>query len=470
MTNENLSDLLAALPQTDEAAPSDAALQAILADLAERPVPVRSLHRLWTLGELSAQITLAAGALWVRQWFADAETRERRAMETNLRIALHLFHRLGYLRGAMTKLGQMAGNFPQILPREIADTLNRLQFEAPPMHYALIREVIANELGKEPEELFAHFDRDAFASASIGQVHRARLHSGESVAVKIQYPGIARTIDADFRNLGVLLFPLRLSSDWEYVKAQFEEIRRMLHQEVDYRSEAESMRRAAVLFQPTEGIVIPRVYDEYSTGRVLTTELLPGSHLTEFLAGDPPQALRNHFGTLLYRSQLRLYYADMNYGDPHAGNFLFMDDGRIGLLDFGCVQYYSEEERQIRNLSERWVTGDESVIPRLLELVCGLKAGEPAAEPYLRLFQRSFDWMMEPFRVTGPFDFGDGAYLQRGFEYLAGTVRDRTVRAHPTYVYFHRAVFGVKALQYRLNAQVDMRKLHAEESSGLHSD
>jgi predicted unusual protein kinase regulating ubiquinone biosynthesis (AarF/ABC1/UbiB family) len=465
MTNENLSDLLAALPPTDEATPSDAALQAIIADLAQRPVPVHSLHRLWTLGELCAQITLSAGALWVRGWFSDAETRERRTMETNLRIALRLFHRLGYLRGAMTKLGQMAGNFPQILPHEIADTLDRLQFEAPPMHYTLIREVVGNELGKEPEEVFAHFDRDAFASASLGQVHRARLHSGESVAVKIQYPGIARTIDADFRNLSALLFPLRLSSDWEYVKGQFEEVRRMLHQEVDYRTEAESMRRAVALFHPADGIVIPRVYGEYSTGRVLTTEHLPGSHLPEFLAGDPPPALRNHFGTLLYRSQMRMYYADLNYGDPHPGNFLFMDDGRLGLLDFGCVQYYSEEERHIRNLSERWVAGDESVIPQLLEMVCGVKVGEPAAEPYLRMFHRSFDWMMEPFRATGPFDFSDGAYLQRGFDYIAGTVRDRTMRAHPTYVYFHRAVFGTKALMYRLRAQVDMNKLHAEESA-----
>jgi len=469
MTNENLSELLGALASGDEPAalpgPGEERLHEILAELAQRPVPVHSLHRLWTLGELSAQIALAYGALWVRQWFSDAETRKKRVMETNLRLALSTFHRLGYLRGAMTKLGQIAGHFPQLVPREIADTLDRLQFEAPPMHYALIREVIVNELGKEPEQLFASFDREAFAAASLGQVHRARLHTGETVAVKIQYPGIARTIDADFRNLNSMLFPLRLSSDWEYVKAQFAEVRRMLNQEVDYRQEAESMRKASALFQPEDGVVIPRVFDEYSGARVLTTEYLKGSHLKEFLAGDPPQALRNQFGTALYRAQFRMYFAYMNYADPHAGNYVFLDDGRLGLLDFGCVQHYTAEERELLAVSEELIGGDEAAFPRLLELASGVRAGDRGSERYLEMTRRSYDWMMEPMHATGPFDFGDGGHLERGFAWFSEMVRDRMLRGHPTYVYFNRCVFGVKALLYRLRAQVDVRSLHDQELS-----
>jgi len=364
----------------------------------------------------------------------------------------------------MTKLGQVAGHFPQIVPREMADTLERLHFEAPPMHYALIREVIANEMGKEPEQVFASFEREAFAAASLGQVHRARLHSGEPVAVKIQYPGIARTIDADFRNLSALLFPLRLGSDWEYVKAQFAEVRRMLNQEVDYRQEADSMRRASALFQPSDGIVIPRVYDEYSSRRVLVSELLKGRHLHDFLASDPPQELRNRFGTLLYRAQFRMYYAHMNYADPHSGNYLFLEDGRLGLLDFGCVQYYDQVERELAALYERWIAGDESVLPRVLELACGLGPGDPGSERYLRFMHQAFEWMMEPMRADGPFDFGDEGHLNRGFAWFSEMVRERDMRGHPTYVYYNRCVFGIKALLYRLRAQVDLRSLHAEEA------
>src|SRR5271169_5155095 len=261
----NLSDLIAALPEDESAATANSdwtrqRIQEIFADLARRPAPAGSLHRLWTLSELSAQIALAYGALWIRRWFTDAESSKRRQMETNLRVGLKTFHRLGYLRGAMTKLGQTAGNLPGILPAQLAETLDRLHFEAPPMHYPLIQEVVRNEFGKEPEELFLSFEKEAFAAASLGQVHRARLKSGEPVAVKIQYPGIARTIDADFRNLSALLLPLRLGKDWESVKAQFEEVRRMLNQEVDYVQEAESMRLAREMFRPEDGIVVPRFH------------------------------------------------------------------------------------------------------------------------------------------------------------------------------------------------------------------
>lgn len=455
MTNENLNELMAALSGTDTPAVPGPDL---------RPLPVHPLHRLWTMGELSAQVALGYAALWLRQWFADAETRKQQAMEANLRIALQMFHSLAYLRGAVTKLGQAAGHFGPVVPREIAETLDRLHFEAPPMHYSLIREVVENEFGKSPESLFAEFDKDAFAAASIGQVHRARLHTGEQVAVKIQYPGIARTIDADFRNLGALLFPLRLSPDWEFVKGQFDEVRQMLQREVDYRKEAESTRQAQALFHPEDGIVIPHVFADYSSERVLTTEFIHGRHLNSFLATNPSQELRDRFGAALYRSHFRLYYAFMNYGDPHPGNYLFLDDGRLGMLDFGCVQYYSREEREILRLSERLIVDDDSVLPVLLEKVSGVKPGDPAVSRYLELLRTSKEWMMEPMRCEGAFDFGDEGHLRRGFAWFSGALRDRTVRGHPMYVYYHRCVFGLKALLFRLRARVDVRALHAAES------
>src|SRR5579883_1396880 len=165
MIKENLSDLLASLPQDDAPAPPDERLRELLSDLAQRPVPVHSLHRLWTLGELSAQVSLAYFALWIRGWFSDAESRKQQVMESNLRIALKIFHRLSYMRGAMIKLGQTAGHLPDLLPPEIAATLDRLHFDAPPMHYSLIRAVLVNEFGREPEEVFASFEKEAFAAA-----------------------------------------------------------------------------------------------------------------------------------------------------------------------------------------------------------------------------------------------------------------------------------------------------------------
>src|ERR1017187_418181 len=398
----NLSELMAALPDDDLSSTANAAraqeqLREILADLAQRPAPAGSLHRLWTLSELSAQIALAYLALWIRRWFSGAEASKRRLMETNLRVALKTFHRLGYLRGAMTKLGQAAGNLPGILPGQVADTLDRLHFEAPPMHYALIREVVRNEFGKESEELFLSFEKEAFAAASLGQVHRARLKSGERVAVKIQYPGIARTIDADFRNLSALVLPLRLGKDWESVKAQFEEVRRMLNQEVDYLQEAESQRLARELFRPEDGIVVPRVYSEYSGKRVLTTDYVQGLHLPDYLATNPSQASRNAFGTKIYIAWMRMYYAFMPYADPHPGNYLFLSDGRLGLIDFGCVQHYGPEERELMRLADKMSYEDSSLTQEVVRRVCGVSGDDPALPDYMQTMAESRDWMMEPF-------------------------------------------------------------------------
>ncbi len=468
MNNVNLSELLAALPEDDASSSVNSAwaeerLREIVADLARRPAPTGSLHRMWTMSELSVQIALAYLALWTRSWFRNAEASKRRLLETNLRVALKTFHRLGYLRGAMAKLGQAAGNMPGLLPAQMAEILDRLHFDVPPMHYPLVREVLRNEFGRDPEEQFLSFETEAFAAASLGQVHRARLKTGEPVAVKIQYPGIARTIDADFRNLSALLLPLRLGKDWEALKGQFDEVRRMLDREVDYVQEAESLRIARELFRPGDGILVPRSYPEYSGKRVLTTDFVEGMHLPEYLATNPTQASRNAFGTKIYVTWLRMYYAYITYGDPHPGNYIFMPDGRLGLIDFGSVRYYDAEERELLLLAERMSFKDPSLIREVVRRVCGVGEDDPELEDYVRMMEESRQWMLEPFRQPGAFDFGDEGHFKRGMDWFARAMRERTTRSHPMYVYWNRNTFGLKAMLFRLRAQVDLHALREQE-------
>ncbi len=455
--NANLKDLIAALPQDVADAGPEQKLEAIFADLARRPVPVGSVHRLWTMGELSAQITLAYAAFWIRQWFSDADRRKQQLLETNLRVALKMIHRLGYLRGAATKLGQMLGNLPEILPDQIVETLDCLHFEAPPMHISLLRELVRDELGHTPEDVFAEFEKEPFAAASIGQVHRARLKSGERVAVKIQYPGIGRAIDSDLRNVGALLFPARLGRDWEYVKRQFEEVCRMLKLEVDYEQEAENMRQIRPLFRPEDGIVVPRVHDRYSTKRVLTTEFLPGLHLQAFLAKAPAQRDRNNFGTKIYTAWERMYRAYMNYADPHSGNYLLMTDGRLGLLDFGCVHHYGKEEIEILTTSERLID-EPQLLPGVLRR-CGLSEKQIADPECLKLMRQSCDWCFEPLFTKGPFDFSNEQHFKRGVEILSQITLKRYTRGHPLFIYWNRSLLGIRALMYQLRAQVDVREV-----------
>src|SRR2546423_10975165 len=160
---------------------------------------------------------------WLRGWFKGADESKRLLAETHWRTAMRILDSMSYLRGAAMKVGQTLANFPDIAPREFVQTLERLHFDAPPMHWSLLREMVHNELGDDPENVFAAFDKRAFAAASLGQVHRARLASGEDVAVKIQYPGIARSIAEDFRNLSLFMLPARLTADWENTKEQFDD-------------------------------------------------------------------------------------------------------------------------------------------------------------------------------------------------------------------------------------------------------
>jgi predicted unusual protein kinase regulating ubiquinone biosynthesis (AarF/ABC1/UbiB family) len=461
--NTNLGDLLAALPEDDREADllnveeAQEQLLAIFADLAHRPVPVHSLPRLWTLGELSTQVALAYLALWLRQWFADADTRQRRVMETNLRVALKMIHRLGYLRGAAAKLGQLLGSLPRILPTEVVSTLDRLHAQAPPMHFSLLREMVRNELGKDPADLFETFEKGPFAAASIGQVHRATLKSGQRVAVKIQYPGIARAMAADVRNLMALVFPMRLSRGWQSLKAQCEAVRQMLEQEADYEREAQNMREARALFEPEDGIVIPRVYDEYSSTRVLTTEFVPGLPLVEFLAANPSQELRDEFGLKINRAWYRMYYAYRSYGDPHSGNYVFMDDGRLGVLDFGCIQHFSAEERAGFERAEN-VLDKQAPFSELLG------SNEYVTSADLAKVERHWQWLMEPVRNPGPFDFGDESHLKRGMDSLQELLRNRYTASPPMYVYLYRSLFGLRVLCFRLRCRVDIDGLHKREA------
>ena len=348
------------------------------------------MRRLWAFGGLQAQVTLAYLAYWVRSWFQGADRRERELAEAHLRAAIKMLRTMGYLRGAATKLGQALANFPGIIPDQFVETLERLQFEAPPMHFALLREHVRDELGREPEEAFATFDPRAFAAASLGQVHRATLKSGEDVAVKVQYPAIGRSIRSDFRNLSAFLLPLRLGRGWEPMKAQIEEVRRVIEQETDYQQEAEWQRRARSLFHEDDLILVPRVHDELSTRRVLTMEYLDGVHLPAFLAGNPPQERRDHFGGLIVQAGCRLHFAGrLLYADPHPGNYLLRADGRLGLLDFGCVRPYTDREWECNRLADLAMRGgDDDVIravPRLPRAGGGRGAGSRDPGPERRV-------------------------------------------------------------------------------------
>jgi predicted unusual protein kinase regulating ubiquinone biosynthesis (AarF/ABC1/UbiB family) len=445
---------------------TDDHLKELFEQLTLRPVPVGSLRRLWTLGGLQAKLALAYFVYYMRTWFHSPDQKRQHLLETNLRAALSTLEAMGYLRGAVMKAGQALAMFPQLVPEEFAELLASLHFEAPPMHFSLVREQLASELGRDPEDVFASFGPEAFAAASLGQVHHASLLSGEQVAVKVQYPGIARTIQADIGNLRRLLFPLRLSKDWDSLNAQFGEVQAVLESETNYEQEAVSLKEARAVFHEDEGIVVPRVFDEYSTRRVLTMEYIEGRHLEAFLATNPSQELRNQFGERILRASMRLYFSRRTlYSDFNPGNLLFRDDGLLGWIDFGGLRRFNDAEwSQLREGHKTMCSSDRGQMMKYVQRSLMFSDQEMnVKQNIVDLVEEWAYFYWEPLKNDGPFDYGDPTYFNRGMTLWKRAAEARVLRQRPVNIFLHRCNFELVALLYRLGARADCRRIYDEE-------
>lgn len=457
-----MAELMDALPEPAEciATPTHGVVPERLEDWALRPVPVGAFRRLRVLGTMQAEVTAAYLFLWLRGWFKSAPEKERLTAETQWSTALRVLDSMSYLRGATIKIGQMMANFPDIMPGPFVETFERLHFDAPPMHWSLLKEMVHNELGDDPEDRFASFDRRAFAAASMGQVHRGCLKTGEGVAVKIQYPGIARTIRDDFRNLFFFLLPARFSRDWENTRQQFEDLRLRLERETDYEQEADMQERVRRMFREEDGVVVPRVHREHSTSRILTMDYLPGQTLDQFVARDPSQEERNHLARLILRAWYRMLYAGrLFYADIHPGNFLLLDDGRLGLIDFGFMLELDDEMwDRFREIDRPQTTGRRDERMAAMKKWNSIGDG-PGEEERLRLTEQLCDWFWRCRYYGGEFDFGDEADFRRGVDIMVQMSRKRYTRGERYQLVIARQTFGIRSILYRLKAKIDVKPL-----------
>lgn len=458
----SMTELINALPElTDVPAAAEPGLPCDLeAAWSLRPVPVGWFRRLRVLGTLQAKIGAAYLFHWLRGWFKNAEENKRLLAETHWRTALRILDSMSYLRGAVMKVGQMLANFPDIVPRQFVEALAQLHFSAPPMHWSLIEELVYRELGDDPDNLFDSFDKKAFAAASLGQVHRATLKNGQEVAVKIQYPGIARTIREDIRNLVLFMAPARLGRDWDNTKDQLDDLRMRLERETDYEQEAATLAGVRTLFREDDGVVVPRVVPELSTARVLTMEWVGGVHLDQFLATHPPQEVRNAYARKMVMAWYRMMYAGrLINADVHPGNFLFLEDGRLGLIDFGFMLELDDPLWGLMEKIDRAITTG-----RLEDRVAVLKewswiGDDPAEQERLRLAEQFADWQWRARSDACEFDFGDEADFRRGVDMFMEMVRKRYSRGRPCTPTVTRQYYGWRSLLYQLRAKIDIAQI-----------
>jgi predicted unusual protein kinase regulating ubiquinone biosynthesis (AarF/ABC1/UbiB family) len=279
-------------------------------------------------------------------------TRKRSAQaqaEHEAALGRILFGALGQLRGSALKVSQLLSMHPGLLPDGVRNELARAHHQAPPLNRALVGRVFRQAFGQEPEALFEHFESTAFAAASLGQVHRAQLAGHGTVAVKVQYPGIAATIASDMQLMRTTLralahTDLALPSN-TVVDSVMAEIEATLLREVDYLQEAAQLQWFAE-HAALPGIAMAQPVLSHTRPQVLTQSYLPGLPLQAWLQTQPSQAQRDQAGQYLWDWFTHcIFVLGRVHADPHPGNFVFAPDGAVGVLDFGCTRELSSAFR-----------------------------------------------------------------------------------------------------------------------------
>jgi predicted unusual protein kinase regulating ubiquinone biosynthesis (AarF/ABC1/UbiB family) len=253
--------------------------------------------------------------------------------------AKHLMEQLGDLKGPLLKVAQLLATIPNVLPKEYAAELQKLQSQAPPMGWLFVRRRMIAELGTDWEKKFKSFEKDAAAAASLGQVHKAVTLKGRNVACKLQYPDMVSAVEADLKQLKLIMGVFEKYDQSVLTEGIQQEIADRLYEELDYELEAKHEALYGDMLGDEENVHVPEVIPELSTKRLLTSTWLEGQQILEFIKSKPER--RNEIALNLFRAwYVPLYYYGVIHGDPHLGNYTVQKDNSINLLDFGCIRVF----------------------------------------------------------------------------------------------------------------------------------
>ena len=431
-----------------------------------RSVPRGRLSRLGHFGRLAGGVAggmLAEGA----RRLAEGERPRMRDMLLTPGNINGAVERLSHLRGAAMKLGQMISlDAGDMLPPELSQIMARLRDNAHHMPPAQLNRVLAQQWGKDWRSRFARFEPRPIAAASIGQVHRALTHDGRELAIKVQYPGVRESIDADVDNVATLLRMSGLMPRELDIAPLLAEAKRQLAEEADYEREGAQMALFGELLADTPDVVVPELDREFTTDRVLAMGFLPGQPIESLETA--PQETRDELMRRLIALVLReLFEFGVMQTDPNFANYRYQPDtGRLVLLDFGAARAVDPATvAGYRGLLTAGLSDDRAAI-REAAVAAGF-VSEAAVTRHSGRVDRMIEVIAGELNRPGPFDFGDrsfvGALRDEGMEIAADKA---SWHLPPTDILFvQRKISGTALLAARLKARVDVRAL-AEQYLG----
>lgn len=367
---------------------------------------------------------------------------------------------IGQLKGITMKMGQIMSYIDVALPDELRDALSVLQTHAQPMPIEQVHDILRQELGERADDLLTNLEATPIAAASIGQVHRARLSDGTQVAVKVQYPEVESAIESDFKPAAIgttissIVYPGAKIDDF------IAEARARFLEECDYVHEAAAQRRFATIYDGHPVISIPAIHDAHCSRRVLTSSWFTGSHFDTFLEGKPSQPVRDRIGEALFGFYVGSLFEHGLYNcDPHPGNYLFLEDGRLGMLDYGCTREF--DPAFVAELAQltRAVHRDEHDLLHRAFLDLGMvREGQRYDFDTARGLVRSFYGPMLR-DVVQQVDLGEAMGMRQIFESKRELMK---LRLPGEFLFLFRIRFGLMSVLAKLGARANWYQLERD--------
>ena len=410
-------------------------------------------------GKIIAKTGLKVGTNYAQRYIKKKVTgQEESKKEFHKKNAKEVFTEFTKLKGTALKIAQGMSMDQGFLPEEFTEVMTQAQYQVPPINKALVRTILKKELGNYPESLFTSFTPDAIAAASIGQVHKATLKDGRVAAIKIQYPNVRETINSDLAISKTLA--KQFIKKGPRLDAYIDEIRSTLLLETDYIHEGTQIKSFHKRFNGSQ-IAIPEWIEEHSTEKVLAMSFLEGVHLDAFLARNPSQEEKNHYGQLIWEFfHEEIVENDYVHADTHPGNFIFMDDGRLGVIDFGCTKKFPDEFfYNYLTLLPTHLARDEEAIRQLfsrLEII-DLEAEDQSIENEYLEFARNYGYMFAQPYENDSFDFSNPEFHQRIKHFTQEAPLSNELRGSKHFIYTSRTHVGLYTILMKLGAVIDTR-------------
>jgi len=420
-------------------------------------IPVSKVQRAAKFISTGAKV----GGNYVKHYAKKMVNPSMNKDELHQNNASDIYNSLSELKGSALKVAQMMSMDKNLLPRAYQDKFTMAQYSAPPLSYPLVVKTFQKYFQQTPEQLFDTFTRSAVNAASIGQVHQA-TKGGRTLAIKIQYPGIADSVSSDLRL--VRPFALRLlNMNEKELDHYMGEVEERLLEETDYNLEIARSREISEACAHIPNIRFPKYYDALSSEQIITMDWIEGKHIKEWMDTNPSQEARNQVGQALwdfYHHQV--HNLNQVHADPHPGNFIIQEDGTLGIIDFGCVKVIPKDfYTGYFSLIKKDLLINEAELNQIfydLEFISD-KDTDVEKAFFSAIFSEMISLLGTPFHVE-KFDFSDNEFFNQIFQLGDRIANDKMFRKsnqargsrHGLYV--NRTYFGIYNLLNQLQAEV----------------